>query len=79
MDMHAMREWLIARGIPAEELDDLVEPPVIRDIGEALTQALVNNDALGEAFVMMIIKSDEQDARITDLESRLLLLEGGAA
>lgn len=68
MDMVALREWLIAKGIRAEELDQVIEPPVIRDIGEGLTLSLINDDDIGEMLVQIMIKQEEQDARIAALE-----------
>ena len=40
MDMKSLREWLIANGVPAQELDEVAEPPVVRDIGEAVLVAM---------------------------------------
>lgn len=70
MDLAAIREFCIQHGIPAEELDQLEETPVIRDIGEGLTLSLVNDDALGEMIVILMMRVDE-------LEQRLLATQEG--
>lgn len=72
MNMEAMREWLISKGIPAEELDEVVEPPVIRDIGEALTLSLQNDDMIGAVLVEMMMQ-------IAELQERVTLMEGDNA
>lgn len=68
MDMEALRAWLISKGVPAESLDNISEPPVIRDIGEGLTLSLINDDDIGEMLVMIMIRQDELEARIAALE-----------
>lgn len=72
MDMNIIREWLIQHGISAEELDQISEPPVIRDIGEGLLLSLQNDDDIGNTLVMLLTKIDE-------LETRIAVLEGGSA
>lgn len=70
MDLKAMREWLISRGIPAVELDEVDEPPVIRDIGEALTVSLQNDDMIGSVLVELMMQ-------IAELQEKVAVLEGG--
>lgn len=72
MDLETLREWLIANGIPAEELDDVAEPPVIRDIGEALTLSLQNDDMIGNVLVEMMMQ-------IAELQGEIAVLKGGNA
>lgn len=72
MNLEAMREWLISKGIPAAELDEMDEPPVIRDIGEALTLSLQNDDMIGVVLVELMMQ-------ISVLEERIFILEGGGA
>ncbi|KYD26543.1 hypothetical protein [Geobacillus stearothermophilus] len=72
LDLERLREWLISKGIPAEELDELIETPVIRDIGEGLTLSLINDENIGMDIVNLMIRLDE-------LEQRVAQLEGGNA
>lgn len=72
MDLETLREWLIANGIPANELDDVAEPPVIRDIGEALTLSLQNDDMIGTVLVEMMMQ-------IAELQGEIAALKGGNA
>ena len=77
MKLADLREWLIANGVPAEELDNVVESPVIRDIGHGLLLSLQNDDDIGQMLVMMLMQADAQNERIAQLEARLAALEGG--
>lgn len=70
MNLDRLREWLIAKGVPAEELDQFIESPIIRDIGEGLELSLINDDSIGEMLVMIL-------QRLDDIETRLTKLEGG--
>lgn len=72
MNLDSLREWLIARGIPSEELDEVSEPPVIRDIGEALTLSLQNDDMIGAVLVELMIQ-------IAELQAEVSVLKGGKA
>ena len=72
MDMTTLREWLIQRGVPAEELDQVAEPPVISDIGQTLLLALENDDAIA-TLVMSLVE------QVATLEARVAALEGGEA
>jgi hypothetical protein len=70
-NLENLREWLIQRGVPVEELDNIEEPPVINDIGNGLMLSLQNDDDIGNVLVMIMMKQDE-------LEARIAALEGGA-
>jgi len=70
MYLSILREWLIQKGIPAHELDEFKELPVVKDIGEGLTLSLINDENIGLDIVMLLIRIDE-------LEKRIALLEGG--
>lgn len=72
MDLERIREWLIQKGIPEQELNELQESPIIRDIGQGLTLSLINDDEIGQMIVMLMMRVDE-------LEQRVLTLEGGQA
>ena len=69
--MEAVREFLIQQGIDPQELDEFIEVPVIRDVGEGLALSLMNDEMIGMDIVglYMIIGS---------LEERIAELEGGA-
>ena len=68
MNLERLREWLINKGIPAEELDQFIESPIIRDIGEGLQLSLINDDSIGEMLVMIMMRLDDIEARLTKLE-----------
>jgi hypothetical protein len=70
LNLERLREWLIQKGIPAEELDQFVESPIIRDIGGGLLLSLQNDDDIGQMLVMIMMQLD-------DIQSRLEALEGG--
>lgn len=70
MNLDRLREWLIQKGIPAEELDQFVESPIIRDIGEGLALSLMNDDDIGQVLVMLMMEIDM-------LKERIDVLEGG--
>lgn len=70
MDLEVLREWLIQKGVPAEELDEFVEQPIIRDIGEGLALSLKNDDDIGQMLVMLMMEMEA-------LKERVLQLEGG--
>ncbi|WP_308637726.1 hypothetical protein [Paenibacillus silvisoli] len=77
-DMDVLRDWLICKGVPAEYLDELDEPPVLRDIGEGLALSLMNDDSIGEMIVMMLMRQDEMQAEIVSLREELQTLKGGS-
>ncbi|MCU7525664.1 MAG: hypothetical protein HF308_14395 [Ignavibacteria bacterium] len=68
MNLDRLREWLIQRGIPAEELDQFVESPIVRDIGEGLALSLMNDDSIGEMVVELLIRVDMLEQRVAELE-----------
>lgn len=70
-DLEKLREWLISKGIDPEELDEFVESPIIRDIGEGLKLSLMNDEFLAIDMVGLLMRVDE-------LEQRIQTLEGGA-
>jgi hypothetical protein len=72
MYMSELRKWLIQRGVPAEELDEVSEPPVISDIGQTLLLSLQNDDAIA-TLVMSLVE------QVATLEARVAALEGGEA
>lgn len=70
-ELEIIRDYLIQKGYSPEELDELAESPIIRDIGHALTVSLINDDSIGfDLFGLMM--------RIEELEQRVALLEGGS-
>jgi hypothetical protein len=68
MDLDRLREFLIQKGIKAEELDSFVEMPVIRDIGEGLALSLMNDDNIGEMLVTIMMQLDDIQTRLAKLE-----------
>lgn len=70
MNLDILREWLISKGIKAEELDQFIESPIIRDIGEGLALSLMNDDDIGQMIVMLLTE-------LEDVKARLKALEGG--
>lgn len=68
MNLDRLREWLIQKGIPAEELDEFIESPIVRDIGEGLALSLMNDDSIGEMIVMLLMEIEELKLRIQTLE-----------
>lgn len=72
MDMTTLREWLIQRGVSAQELDSFSEPPVLADLGQTILLALQNGEAAAELIMMLV-------AQVSDLEARVAALEGGGA
>ena len=68
MNLDRLREWLINQGVSAEELDQFIESPIIRDIGEGLKLSLINDDSIGEMLVMILQRLDSIEARLTKLE-----------
>jgi hypothetical protein len=79
VDMTALRDWLISKGIPAEELDEVSIPPVLNDIGNGLMLSLQNDDDIGNLLVMLMMQIDDQAATISALMARVEALEGGGA
>lgn len=77
MDLTVLREWLIQKGVPAEYLDQIEEPPVIHDIGEGLLLSMQNADDLGHTLVMVLQQMEEQTAELVALRQRVAALEGG--
>lgn len=72
MDMTTLREWLIQRGVSAQELDSFSEPPVLADLGQTILLVLQNGEASAELIMMLV-------AQVSDLEARVAALEGGGA
>jgi hypothetical protein len=68
MELDRLREFLIQKGIKAEELDSFVEMPVIRDIGEGLALSLMNDDNIGEMLVTIMMQLDDIQTRLAKLE-----------
>lgn len=71
MDMATIREWLIQNGIDEHELDNIEELPVIRDIGDGLVLALISADDLANALLSVLVKTEELEQRIAELEARI--------
>ncbi|MBN2981971.1 hypothetical protein [Cohnella algarum] len=72
MDMTTLREWLIQRGVSAQELDSFSEPPVLADLGQTILLVLQNGEASAELIMMLV-------AQVSALEARVAALEGGGA
>lgn len=68
--MTALREWLIANGVPSEELDHASVPPVLDDIGNGLMLSLQNDDDIGNLLVMLLMENEDLTARIAALEAK---------
>lgn len=68
MNLDNLRDWLIQKGIPAEELDKFIESPVIRDIGGGLLLSLQNDDDIGQMLVQLMMQLDIISARLDALE-----------
>lgn len=68
MNLDRLREWLISKGISAEELDEFVESPIVRDIGEGLALSLMNDDNIGEMVMTLMMEIEELKLRISVLE-----------
>lgn len=69
MDWETLREWLIQNGIPAEELDEISELPVLTDIGNALVLLMTNTDNIGQAMVQMAMDISKLKSRLEALEN----------
>lgn len=74
-DMESIRSWLISKGIPAAELDEFVELPIIKDIGEGLALSLMNDEMIGMDVLMLMMRMEEMEK---SLLARITKLEGGA-
>jgi hypothetical protein len=74
-DMESIRSWLISKGIPAAELDEFVELPIIKDIGEGLALSLMNDEMIGMDVLMLMMRMEEMES---NLLARIAKLEGGA-
>lgn len=70
MNLDNLRDWLIQKGISAEELDRFVENPVIRDIGMGLLLSLQNDDDIGQMLVNIMMQLDDLDTRLKALEAK---------
>lgn len=79
MQMETLREWLIQKGVPAQYLDQIEEPPVIRDIGEGLLLSLQNDDDIGLTLVMVFEQMVGMADELAALRQRVADLEGGNA
>lgn len=84
LDMKHLREWLIQNGIPAEELDEAVEPAALMDLGETLKTTLENDNQLGLLVTSFFMQFNDvatlvigQQERIALLEEEVLTLKGG--
>lgn len=69
MDWDTLRAWLIQNGIPAEELDEVSELPVMTDIGNALVLLMTNTDNIGQAMVQMAMDISQLKSRLEALEN----------
>jgi hypothetical protein len=70
MNLDRLREWLIQKGVSAEELDEFIESPIVRDIGEGLALSLMNDDDIGQVLMMLMMEVEMLNARITELEEK---------
>lgn len=68
LDLDRLREWLINKGVSPEELDEFIEAPIIQHIGEGLALSLMNDDDIGQMIVMLMMRIDELETRINQLE-----------
>lgn len=67
--MQRVREWLITQGVDPNELDQFVEQPVIRDIGNGILLSLQNDDDIGNMLITILTKVDDLTNRIQTLEA----------
>lgn len=69
MDWETLREWLIQNGVPAEELNEVSELPVLTDIGNALVLLMTNTDNIGQAMVQMAMDISKLKSRLEALDN----------
>jgi len=84
MDWEVLREWLIQNGVDPGELDEVKEPAALSDLGETLKTTLENDNQLGLLVTSFFMQFNdvanlvmEQQKKISELESRIIELEGG--
>lgn len=84
MDMEKLRDWLIQNGIPAEELDETVEPAALADLGKTLKTTLENDNQLGLLVTSFFMQFNDiagivmqQQIQIAQLEAEVQSLKGG--
>lgn len=73
--MEQVREFLIQQGIDPAELDEFIEVPVIRDVGEGLALSLMNDEMIGMDIVMLFGIIGGLEGYIAGLEERIAVLE----
>lgn len=66
--MEMIREFLIQKGIHPAELDEFIEAPVIRDVGEGLALSLINDEMIGMDIIMLMMTIEKLSARVAKLE-----------
>ncbi|WP_350300587.1 hypothetical protein [Peribacillus frigoritolerans] len=57
--MDVMREFLINKGVSPEELDKVVEPKVIKDLGNSLVSTFQSTDQLGVLVMSLFLQMND--------------------
>jgi len=68
MDMASLREWLIANGIPSEELDRVEEAPILKDLGQTLLVTLQNDNQLGQLVLSLLMEVQQLKAQVEAMQ-----------
>ncbi|MGE7637617.1 hypothetical protein [Peribacillus frigoritolerans] len=73
--MDLMREFLIQNGADPEELDKIVEPDIIKDLGNALVFTFENDNQLGELVMSLFLQVNDMAMMIMQLQTELVELK----
>jgi hypothetical protein len=76
-NLEALREYLISKGIPPEELDEVKELPIVSDLGNALVVTFENDNQLGELVWSLFSQVNDLATMVLQLQTELDTLKNG--
>jgi hypothetical protein len=77
MDLTVLREYLIQKGIPPEELDEIKEPKVVKDLGEVVVVTLQNDNQLGELVMSLFFQVNDLAMMVMQQQMEIESLKNG--
>jgi hypothetical protein len=77
MNLDRLREWLILRGIPAEELDKVETPASIEDLGNTMVVTLQNDNQLGDLVMSLFMQVNDLAMMVMQLQMEVDTLKNG--
>jgi hypothetical protein len=79
MNLDRLREWLILRGIPEEELDKVETPASIEDLANTMVVTLQNDNQLGDLVMSLFMQVNDLATLVMQLQADVQTLKNGGS